>query len=105
MVRQKCWKIVKITKNNYSTILNNELQYCYITERWRIYLKALRSIIIWGVISALGAAGFAVMALNNGENINAIWLLTAAVCVYAVAYRFYSKFISNKVFQLDDKRK
>lgn len=68
-------------------------------------IKALKSILIWGLIAALGAAGFAVMALNNGESINAIWLLTAAVSVYAIAYRFYSRFIANKVFQLDDKRK
>ncbi|MGZ4160986.1 MAG: carbon starvation CstA family protein [Neobacillus sp.] len=68
-------------------------------------LKALKSILIWGIIAALGAAGFAVMALNSGESINAIWLLTAAVCVYAISYRFYSKFIAQKVFQLDEKRK
>lgn len=68
-------------------------------------MKALKSILIWGVVSALGAAGFAVMALNSGESINAIWLLTAAVCVYAISYRFYSKFIAEKIFQLDDKRK
>jgi carbon starvation protein len=74
-------------------------------EKVAIKLKALKSIVIWGLIAALGAAGFAVMALNSGESINAIWLLTAAVCVYAISYRFYSKFIANKVFQLDDKRK
>jgi carbon starvation protein len=68
-------------------------------------MKALKSIIIWGVVSALGAAGFAVMALNKGETVNAIWLLTAAVCVYAIGYRFYSRFIAKKVFQLDDNRK
>ncbi|MDQ0201126.1 carbon starvation CstA family protein [Neobacillus ginsengisoli] len=68
-------------------------------------MKALKSILVWGVIAALGAAGFAVMALNSGESINAVWLLTAAVCVYAIAYRFYSRFIANKVFQLDDTRK
>jgi carbon starvation protein len=68
-------------------------------------MKALKSILIWGVISALGAAGFAVMALNKGETINSIWLLTAAVCVYAISYRFYSRFIARKVFQLDDNRK
>ncbi|MDR7002772.1 carbon starvation protein CstA [Neobacillus niacini] len=45
------------------------------------------------------------MALNSGESINAVWLLTAAVCVYAISYRFYSRFIANKVFQLDDRRK
>ncbi|MGG1397562.1 carbon starvation CstA family protein [Bacillus salipaludis] len=68
-------------------------------------MKALRSILIWGGIAALGAAGFAVMALNSGESINAVWLLTAAVCVYAISYRFYSRFIAHKVFQLDDRRK
>lgn len=67
-------------------------------------MKALKSIIIWGIVSALGAAGFAVMALSNGESINAIWLVTAAICVYAVAYRFYSKFMARKVFELDDQR-
>ncbi|CAM3849064.1 carbon starvation CstA family protein [Mesobacillus zeae] len=68
-------------------------------------MKALKSIIIWGIISALGAAGFAVMALNKGESVNAIWLLTAAVSVYAISYRFYSRFIAQKVFELDDNRK
>ncbi|MFX3625061.1 MAG: carbon starvation CstA family protein [Ectobacillus sp.] len=67
-------------------------------------MKSLKSILLWGLISALGAAGFAVLALNRGETINAIWLLVAAVSVYAVAYRFYSKFIAQKVFQLDDNR-
>jgi carbon starvation protein len=74
-------------------------------EKVAMDLKAVKSIVIWGLIAALGAAGFAVMALNSGESINAIWLLTAAVCVYAISYRFYSRFIANKVFQLDDKRK
>ncbi len=68
-------------------------------------MKALRSILLWGIIAALGAAGFGVLALNQGETINSIWLLTAAVCTYAVAYRFYSKFIAHKVFNLDDNRK
>lgn len=68
-------------------------------------MKALKSIIIWGLIAAVGAVGFAVMALNRGESINAVWLVTAAVCIYAVAYRFYSRFIAAKVFQLDDSRK
>ncbi|WML42908.1 carbon starvation CstA family protein [Neobacillus sp. PS3-40] len=68
-------------------------------------MKAIKSIILWGVVSALGAAGFAIMALNKGESINAVWLLTAAICVYAIAYRFYSRFIAKKVFQLDNNRK
>ncbi|CAM4077161.1 carbon starvation protein A [Bacillus manliponensis] len=68
-------------------------------------MKALKSILLWGLIAAVGAAGFAVLALSRGETINAIWLLVAGVSVYAIAYRFYSKFIAQKVFELDNKRK
>ena len=68
-------------------------------------MRAWRSILLWGVIAALGAAGFGMLALSRGETINAVWLLVAAVSVYAVAYRFYSKFIARKVFGLDDNRK
>ncbi len=67
--------------------------------------KKLLSILIWGAVSALGAVGFAILALNRGESINAFWLLTAAVCTYAVAYRFYSRFMARKVFELNDSRK
>lgn len=67
-------------------------------------MKRIGSFVLWGLISALGAAGFGMLALHQGETINAIWLLTAAVCVYAVAYRFYSRFMARKVFELDDKR-
>lgn len=68
-------------------------------------MKSLKSIVVWGLISILGAFCFSVLALKRGETINSIWLLTAAVCTYAVAYRFYSKFIAEKVFRLDENRK
>jgi carbon starvation protein len=67
-------------------------------------MKKLSSVLLWGVIAALGAAAFGVLALKRGETINAAWLLTAAVCTYAVAYRFYSRFLAAKVFALDDTR-
>ncbi len=41
------------------------------------------------------------VALSNGEKVNAAWLLTAAVCTYLIGYRFYSKIIAAKVFALD----
>jgi carbon starvation protein len=62
------------------------------------------SILVWGAISALGAAAFGVLALARGETISAAWLLVAAVCTYAVAFRFYSKFLANTVFGLDARR-
>jgi carbon starvation protein len=63
------------------------------------------SYLIWAFVSVLGAACFAVLALKRGESVNSMWLLTAAVCTYAVAYRFYSRFMARKVFKLDDQRK
>ncbi|HXO85711.1 MAG TPA: carbon starvation CstA family protein [Gemmatimonadales bacterium] len=60
--------------------------------------------LIWIVVSVLGAAAFGVLALARGETISAAWLLTAAVCTYVIGYRFYSKFLANKVFGLDPRR-
>jgi carbon starvation protein len=47
---------------------------------------------------------FAALALNRGEPVNAVWLVTAALAVYFIAYRFYSKFIADRVLRLDDTR-
>jgi carbon starvation protein len=66
--------------------------------------KWFLSAIIWGGIAALGAVGFGTLALSRGESVNSFWLLTAAFCTYAVAYRFYSRFIAKKVMGLDDNR-
>jgi carbon starvation protein len=65
--------------------------------------KAL-SILTWTAISLLGAGAFAWLAFSRGETVSAAWLLVAAICTYAVAYRFYSKIIAAKVFALDARR-
>ena len=62
------------------------------------------SILVWVGIGALGAAAFGVLALSRGETISAGWLVVAGVCTYLVAYRFYSRYIANVVFGLDDRR-
>ncbi len=59
----------------------------------------------WIAIAALGAGSLAWLALSRGEAVNAAWLLTAAVCTYLVAYRFYARFIAARVFALDATRK
>ena len=64
----------------------------------------LTSVALWGLIALAGAFSFAALALNRGESVNAVWLVTAALAVYFIAYRFYSKFIAEKVLQLDDRR-
>src|SRR5271170_3607025 len=62
------------------------------------------SILGWGAVAALGAAAVGVLAFRRGEPINALWLVLAAVCCYALGYRFYSKFIALKILALDAQR-
>jgi carbon starvation protein len=59
---------------------------------------------MWILVAVLGAVAFGVLALARGETINAAWLVIAALCTYAVAYRFYSRFIATRVFTLDPRR-
>ena len=59
---------------------------------------------LWALVALLGAVALGVIATAQGERINALWLVTAAVCVYMVAYRFYSRFIANRVMALNSAR-
>src|SRR5437773_10234375 len=61
-------------------------------------------ILIWFAVTILGALALATIALHRGEHINAMWLVIAAICTYALGYRFYSKFIAAKVLVLDSQR-
>jgi carbon starvation protein len=67
-------------------------------------MNRILSAVIWIAIAALGAAGFAMLALSRGETISAAWILVAGVCTYLVAYRFYARFIACRVFDLSAKR-
>ncbi|MCJ2113120.1 carbon starvation protein A [Methylobacterium sp. E-025] len=58
----------------------------------------------WALVGALGAAALAIVAVERGEAVNALWLVVAAVCVYLIAYRYYALFIAEKVMRLDPKR-
>ena len=62
------------------------------------------AIILWSLVALLGAASFGRLALSRGETINAAWLLVAAICTYAVAYRFYSRIIASGIFAMDPAR-
>ncbi|MFZ2407250.1 MAG: carbon starvation CstA family protein [Methylobacter sp.] len=59
---------------------------------------------IWVLIAALGAAAVGGIALNRGEHINTLWFITAALCVYAIAYRFYAAWIAATVLAVDETR-
>jgi len=65
--------------------------------------KSLK-ILVWTVIGAVGALALGTIALHRGEQINAMWLVLAAFCTYALGYRFYSKFVAAKLLSLDAQR-
>jgi carbon starvation protein CstA len=67
-------------------------------------MNKFASILLWGALAVVGAFAFAALALGRGERVNAVWLVTAALTVYFIAYRFYSKFIAERVLRLDDTR-
>ena len=62
------------------------------------------SMAAWGAVALVGAACWTVLALSRGENVSALWILFAALSSYAIAYRFYSRFIAYKVLGVDDTR-
>ena len=67
-------------------------------------MKKVFAPILWFVIAALGAWAYAVLAFKRGEQLNSIYILTAALCTYAVGFRFYSKWIAAHVLTLNDRR-
>ena len=67
-------------------------------------MNKLGAILLWGVTVLVGTAALAVVAFRRGEPINALWLVAAATCCYAVGYRFYSKFIAARILALDAMR-
>ncbi len=64
----------------------------------------LRTALIFGAIAILGAVALGVIALHRGESISAVWIVVAALCVYAIAYRFYARYLAGKVLGLNARR-
>jgi carbon starvation protein len=59
---------------------------------------------LWIMVAVLGASAVSGIALNRGESINALWFITAAVCIYAIGYRFYAAWIAATVLMVDETR-
>src|SRR5436309_10937850 len=65
---------------------------------------ALWKKLVWVAVTLLGLASIAVLALSRGEQISALWIVTAGLCAAAISYRFYSKWIATKILVLNDER-
>lgn len=60
--------------------------------------------LIWAGLSVVGAFALGYIALNRGEQINALWIVVASVCIYLIAYRFYGRYIAKNVLGVDATR-
>jgi carbon starvation protein len=58
----------------------------------------------WSAVTLAGAGSVAVLALSRGENVSALWMVVAAACVFAVAYRFHSAWLMARVLTIDELR-
>jgi carbon starvation protein len=70
----------------------------------RPWYRDPKQIAIWGAVALIGAIGWGVLAIGRGENISAAWLVFAALASYAIAYRFYARFIVRRALVVDDTR-
>jgi carbon starvation protein len=60
--------------------------------------------LLWISVTLLGLGSITVLAVSRGEQINALWIVVAGLCAFAVSYRFYSKWLASKVLLLNDER-
>src|SRR5689334_1696111 len=67
------------------------------------YIESMKRL-PWIAVGIVGALAWGVIALKRGETISAAWLVLAAVGTYLVGYRFYARFLANKVLGIDPRR-
>ncbi len=67
-------------------------------------MKKLFAGLVWLCVAFLGAWAYLTLALHRGEEISSVYILLAALCSYAIGYRFYSKWIAARVLMLNDRR-
>ena len=60
--------------------------------------------LLWIAVTLLGLGSIAILAMSRGEQINALWIIVAGLCAFAISYRFYSKWLASKVLLLNDQR-
>ncbi len=67
-------------------------------------MKKIAANIFWFLLAVAGAWAYATLSFHRGEGLNSAYILIAALCTYAIGYRFYSKWIATRVLMLNDRR-
>src|SRR5207302_4809980 len=60
--------------------------------------------LLWIGVTLLGLGSIAILAMSRGEQTNALWIVVAGLCAFAISYRFYSKWLASRVLLLNDAR-
>ncbi len=66
--------------------------------------RRFTSLALWSAVAVGGAGAVGGIALHRGESINTLWFIAAALCVYALAYRFYGAWVAARVLVIDSTR-
>ncbi len=67
-------------------------------------MKRISHLLGWLLVALLGAGAYVTLAWHRGEPLNSVYILIAALCTYAISYRFYSKWIAARILTLNDRR-
>src|ERR1700743_451025 len=67
-------------------------------------MKNFAAKIFWFLLALAGAWAYFTLTFHGEEPISAASIVTAAICTYAIGYRFYSKWIAARVLMLNDRR-
>jgi carbon starvation protein len=67
-------------------------------------MKKIMANLLWFLVAVAGAWAYATLAFHRGEHLNSAFILIAALCSYAIGYRFYSKWLAARVLMLNDRR-
>ena len=70
---------------------------------YRTPVKLLR-VAGWSAVALAGAGSIGVLAWSRGEQVSALWMVIAAACVFAIAYRFHSAWLVAEVLTVDELR-
>ena len=67
-------------------------------------MKNLAAKAFWLLLAFAGGWAYVTLSFHRGEPLNSAYILIAAICTYAIGYRFYSKWIAAHVLMLNDRR-
>jgi carbon starvation protein len=67
-------------------------------------MKNFGAKVFWFLVALAGAWGYYTLSFHRDEPVNSAYIVIAALCTYAIGYRFYSKWIATRVLMLNDRR-